>query len=187
MFRNAAGKYFQDVTTTTGTGHIQKGHGVAFADLNDDGAQDIYISLGGAYPGDGARNALFLNPGNPNHWVKLKLIGVKANRPAIGARIKVTVQTPAGPRDLFRTVSSGGSFGSNPLRQEIGLGDASAITSVNILWPGSNTRQTLRTLELDHSYEIHEGDSSAIAMKRHRVQLDHSTPPTQGTKVQAQR
>ena len=107
MFRNAEGKFFQDVTTATGTGHLQKGHGVAFADLDDDGAQDVYIALGGAFPGDGARNALFLNPGNTNHWVKLKLVGVKANRPAIGARIKVTLQTPGGSRDLYRTVSSG--------------------------------------------------------------------------------
>ena len=30
------------------------------------------------------RNALFLNPGNTNRWLKLKLVGVKANRPAIG-------------------------------------------------------------------------------------------------------
>ena len=186
MFRNAEGKFFQDVTTATGTGHIQKGHGIAFADLNDDGAQDIYISLGGAFTGDGARNALFLNPGNTNHWVKLKLVGVKANRPAIGARVKVVLQTPTGPRDVYRTVSSGGSFGSNPLRQEIGLANATAIAEVQILWPGSNTRQTVTHLELDRSYEIHEGEASASAMKIHPVRLDHSTPP-HNSKLQAQR
>lgn len=187
MFRNAEGKFFQDVTTATGTGHIQKGHGVAFADLNDDGAQDIYIALGGAFTGDGARNALFLNPGNTNHWVKLKLVGVKANRPAIGARIHLTVRTPTGSRNLYRTVSSGGSFGSNPLRQEIGLGDATAVASVEILWPGSQTHQVLEGLELDRSYEIHEGDPSAIAMKIHPVNLDHTAAPAQRPKLQTQR
>ena len=45
---NAGGKFFQEVTTATGTGHLQKGHGVAFADINDDGAQDVFIVLGGA-------------------------------------------------------------------------------------------------------------------------------------------
>src|SRR5262245_23472113 len=124
MFRNANGKFFQEVTTATGTGHIQKGHGVAFADFDDDGDQDIYSALGGAYSGDFARNALFMNPGFSNSWLKLKLVGVKANRPAIGARIKVTLRTPTGTRELHRTSSSGGNFGSNPLRQEIGLGDA---------------------------------------------------------------
>jgi hypothetical protein len=174
MFRNAEGRFFQDVTTATGTGHIQKGHGVAFADLNDDGAQDIYISLGGAFTGDGARNALFLNPGNTNHWMKLKLVGVKANRPGIGAKIRVRLKSPDSPREIYRTVSSGGSFGSNPLRQEIGLGNATEVASVEIRWPGSGTRQVLTGLQLDHSYEIREDATQAIALKMHPVNLDHS-------------
>src|SRR5262249_13498625 len=49
MFRNAEGKFFQDVTTATGTGHLQKGHAVAFADFDNDGCQDIYTVMGGAY------------------------------------------------------------------------------------------------------------------------------------------
>ncbi len=187
MFRNANGKFFQDVTTATGTGHIQKGHGVAFADFNDDGYQDVYSALGGAYSGDFARNALFLNPANTNHWLKLKLVGVKANRPAIGARIKVTLQTPAGVRELHRTVSSGGNFGSNPLRQEIGLGDATAIAAVDIRWPGSDTRQTVNGLELDHSYQIREGDLSPVALKLQPVKLDNHAPAAHGAHIQASR
>ena len=185
MFRNANGKFFQDVTTATGTGHIQKGHGVAFADLDDDGDQDVYIVMGGAFSGDRARNALYLNPGNTNRWLKLKLVGTKSNRPAIGARIKVALQTPAGPRELYRTVSSGGSFGSNPLRQEIGLGDATAITTVEIRWPGSDTRQTLTALELNHSYQIREGDQTAMVLKLHPVILNHTGPSADRPKLQA--
>ena len=158
MYRNAEGRFFQDVTTATGTGHIQKGHGIAFADLDDDGDQDVYISLGGAYSGDFARNALFENPGNTNHWIKLRLVGVKANRAAVGARVQFNVMTPNGPREIHRTVSSGGSFGSNPFRLEVGLGDAVSIQSVQIRWPGSDTRQTLEHLELDRFYEVREGD-----------------------------
>src|SRR3954464_7096868 len=92
-------------------------------------ARIFTLPWGGAYSGDFARNALFLNPGSTNHWLKLKLVGKKANRAAIGARINLTVKTRGGARELFRTVSSGGSFGSNPLRQEIGLGDATSIVS----------------------------------------------------------
>jgi hypothetical protein len=186
MFRNAGGKFFQDVTTATGTGHIQKGHAVAFADFNDDGYQDIYSTLGGAYTGDLARNALFMNPGgNTNHWLKLKLVGVKASRSAIGARIKVTMQTPGGTRELHRVVSSGGNFGSNPLRQEIGLGDATAITAVDIRWPGSDTRQTLTGLELNRSYQIREGDESAVALNLHPVRLDSHGPAAHDARMQA--
>lgn len=185
MFRNANGRFFQDVTTATGTGHIQKGHGIAFADFDDDGDQDVYSALGGAFSGDYARNALFMNPGTTNLWLKLKLVGTKANRPAIGARIKVTVQTPDGPRELHRVVSSGGNFGSNPLRQEIGLGDATAILAVEIRWPGSGTVQTLAGLEMNRSYQIREGDPNALAMKLHPVVLEKHAPASHDAKLQA--
>jgi len=187
MFRNAHGKFFQDVTTATGTGHIQKGHGVTFADFDDDGDQDVYCSLGGAYTGDLARNALFMNPGTTNHWLKLKLVGTKANRAAIGARLKITLQTTAGPRELHRTVSSGGSFGSNPLRQEIGLGNATAISAIEIRWPGSNTRQTVMGLQLDHSYQIREDDTTPVVLKLHPVKLDKNPPKSHDAKMQAKK
>ncbi|HKX62537.1 MAG TPA: CRTAC1 family protein [Verrucomicrobiae bacterium] len=185
MFRNANGKFFQDVTTATGTGHIQKGHGVSFADFDDDGDQDVYSALGGAYSGDYARNALFMNPGTTNQWLKLKLVGTKANRAGIGARIKVALQTPNGPRFLFRTLSSGGNFGSNPLRQEIGLADATQITSVEIRWPGSNTRQILTGLEFNRSYEIREGDPTPVTLKLHPTKLDRHAPAAHGVNLQA--
>jgi hypothetical protein len=187
MFRNAGGKFFQDVTTATGTGHIQKGHAIAFADLDDDGSQDIYVTLGGAFSGDFARNALFLNPGHTNHWLKLKLVGTKANRFAIGARIKVTLQTRTGTRELHRVVGSGGSFGSNPFRQEIGLGDALAISAVDIHWPGSNTRQTLTGLKLNRSYEIRENDERALVLRLHPVRLDNPVSASPQGKVHAKK
>ncbi|MEM8894544.1 MAG: VCBS repeat-containing protein, partial [Bacteroidota bacterium] len=52
MFRNAGGKHFQDVTTSGGFGHIQKGHAISFGDIDNDGDQDIYAVMGGAFEGD---------------------------------------------------------------------------------------------------------------------------------------
>jgi hypothetical protein len=178
MFRNAAGRHFQEVTTATGTGHLQKGHGVGFADLDDDGDQDIYVTLGGAFAGDSARNALFLNPISAHRWLKLRLVGVHANRPAIGARLRVTVRTPEGTREIHRTVSSGGSFGSNPLRQEIGLGDTTGIVGVSVRWPGSGTLQEVTGLELDHAYEIREGDPRIIPLRLQPLDWKPLTAPT---------
>ncbi len=172
MFRNAEGKFFQDVTTAGGFGHLQKGHAVAFADLDNDGDQDVFTVLGGAYPGDRARSALFLNPGNHNHWVTLKLEGTKSNRVAIGARIKLTVVTPNGARCIYKTVNSGGSFGSSPLRQEIGLGDATAITQVEITWPGSGLRQTLSGFQLDRAYQIREDNPQPITWPLKQIVFD---------------
>ena len=178
MFRNAEGRFFQDVTTATGTGHLQKGHGVGFADLNNHGAQDIFAVIGGSYTGDNYRSVLFYNPGNSNHWLKLKLEGTKSNRAAIGARIKVSVATPSGQRQIFKTVNSGGSFGCSPLRQEIGLGNASSIAQVEIRWPTSGVRQILTGLEPDHCYRVREGDARGSLWELKRFEFD--------TKVAAQ-
>lgn len=174
MFRNAEGKFFQDVTTAGGFGHLQKGHAVGFADLDNDGDQDIYESMGGAFVGDTSFNVLYLNPGNTNHWLKLKLIGTKSNRAAIGARIHVTVQTPGGLRHIFRTVNTGSSFGSSPLRQEIGLGNATKIESVEINWPASKIQQVLKGLSPNHYYRVQEGDSEATDWDFKRVKFDVS-------------
>ena len=64
MYRNDGGESFSDVTFSGGFGHLQKGHGVAFGDLDRDGDQDIFVQMGGFYPGDGFPNALFENPGH---------------------------------------------------------------------------------------------------------------------------
>jgi hypothetical protein len=161
MFRNHDGKYFDEVTTTGDFGHLQKGHGIAFGDINNNGQQDVFLVAGGAYEGDVAHDCLYVNPGNKNHWVNLTLEGVKSNRIALGAEICVTATTPRGDRQIYRTVSTGGSFGNNPLRQEIGLGDATGIRQVSILWPASGVHQTLTHLSMDCFYKVREGDSEA--------------------------
>ena len=165
MMRNDGGKRFQDVTTSGGFGNVQKGHGIAFGDLDNDGDQDIYMSIGGAYEGDVYFNALYENPGHGNGWLKLKLVGVKSNRAAIGARIKVTVEGPEGKRAIHKTVNSGGSFGCSPLRQEIGLGKATSIPEVEIWWPTSGTRQVFNDLQPNHCYQIREGEKSATVVE----------------------
>ncbi|MBI3415734.1 MAG: CRTAC1 family protein, partial [Verrucomicrobia bacterium] len=165
MLRNDAGKRFQDVTTSGGFGHLQKGHGIAFGDLDNDGDQDIYISLGGAYEGDNYYNALFENPGHGNAWLKLKLVGVKSNRAAIGARIKVNVQEAGEKRAIYKTVNSGGSFGCSPLRQEFGLGQATAVNSVEIWWPTSGTTNTIIGLNRNQCYVIREGENTATRVE----------------------
>ena len=160
MFRNDGGQKFQDVTTSGGFGQLQKGHGIAFGDLNNDGTQDIYSVVGGALTGDHYPNQLFANPGHGNHWLKLKLQGVQSNRSAIGARIKVVAKSDAGEREIHRLVGSGGSFGASPLRQEIGLGQCSAIDRVEIFWPVTGKTQVIRDLKPDHCYMVREGEGA---------------------------
>ena len=157
MLRNDRGLRFQDVTTSGGFGQLQKGHGVAFGDINNDGTQDVYCVIGGAVEGDHFHNQLFANPGHGNHWLKLKLEGVRTNRAAIGARIRAVVETVEGERSIHRIVGSGGSFGASPLRQEIGLGRARAVKRVEIFWPVTGATQVVSGLEMDSFYRISEG------------------------------
>jgi hypothetical protein len=157
MFRNAEGRSFQDVTSAGNFGHLQKGHGIAFADLDNDGDQDVFEEMGGAYLTDKAYSALYLNPGNDNAWLGLELEGMRTNRRALGARIKVAFETKAGRRVVYRTVGSGGSFGASPLRQEIGLGEATHVEAVEVTWPVTGEVQRLSGLELRNRYRIREG------------------------------
>jgi hypothetical protein len=171
MFRNADGRAFQDVTTAGNFGHLQKGHAIAFGDVDNDGDQDVFEEMGGASLADKAFSALYLNPGSRNHWLRLELQGVRSNRSAIGARIKVELKTARGTRHLFRTIGSGGSFGCSPLRAEIGLGDASAIDSVEVFWPATGERQRLTRLSRDRGYRIREDATSAVEVARRHIRI----------------
>ncbi|MGC9949650.1 MAG: FG-GAP-like repeat-containing protein [Bryobacteraceae bacterium] len=158
LLRNKEGKSFVDVTASSGTGELDKGHGVAFADLDNRGFEDILTSIGGATPGDRHVFRLFENPGNANDWIVLRLVGVKANRAAIGARIKVTVRNEGkDTRAIWHTVGSQSSFGGSPLRQHIGLGKSAEILKMEIWWPGTATPQTFTNVDKRQFIEIKEG------------------------------
>jgi tetratricopeptide (TPR) repeat protein len=175
LLRNHDGKYFVDVTASSGTGELHKGHGIAFADLDNRGYEDIVAEVGGATLGDSHALRVFENPGNDNDWINLKLVGVKTNRSAIGARIKVTVENEGqGTRSIYRTVGSGGSFGSSPLAQHIGLGKSARITDLEIWWPTSNTRQHFSNIAKDQFLEIKEFAQDYSKLERHSYRLGGS-------------
>jgi hypothetical protein len=156
LLRNRGGTSFVDVTASSGTGELHKGHGVAFADLDNDGDEEIVFEVGGATPGDAHALRLFENPGHGHDWIVLKLVGVKTNRAAMGARITVTVDTGEGRRAIHRSVGTGGSFGASPLQQHIGLGRGAKRVDVEIWWPTSNTRQRFANVEKNAFLQLTE-------------------------------
>ena len=106
-------------------GNLQKGHGVSFADVDNDGDQDIFIETGGPFKGDSYFNSFYLNPGqNNNNWISIQLEGIQSNRSAIGAHITIRFTENGVARTVYKDVNSGGSFGASPFRQEIGIGSA---------------------------------------------------------------
>ena len=167
LLRNSEGRRFVDVTLASGTGELHKGHGVAFADLDNDGDQEIVFEVGGATPGDAHAFRLFENPGHGNDWLGLHLVGTKTNRAAIGARITVIVEDERGVRRaVHRTVNSGGSFGASPLQQHIGLGRGVRSVAVEIDWPASGTRQGFADVPRNQVLEIRELADRFVTLPR---------------------
>ena len=157
LLRNREGKDFVDITASSGTGDLHKGHAVAFADLGNNGVEDLLASIGGPTPGDAHQFRVYKNPGSGNDWITVKLVGVKSNRAGIGARIQVTVENEGhGRRSVYRTVGSGGSFGANPIQQHIGLGKSARIVQLEVWWPASNSRQSFTNVEKNQFIEIKE-------------------------------
>ena len=172
LFHNKAGRAFVDITASSGTGELHKGHAVAFADIDNDGVEVMLSVPGGAVPGDSHMFRLFENPGHGNDWISLKLQGVKANRSALGARIKVTVKNQGKERSIYRTVSSGGSFGASPLEQHIGLGKSARVVSLEIIWPGDPDHpQKFTNLAVNQAIAIKEGSLEYTRIARHPVRL----------------
>ena len=157
FYRNLGGRRFADVTAGAGMGHLQKGHGVVFADLDNDGDQDLFEQMGGAYLGDKYGDSLYENPGFGNRWLAVKAVGTQSNRAAIGARIRVQVVEGGERRTVYKYVNGGGTFGANPLRQTIGLGRAERIEELEVYWPTTNQTQKFTHVPLDAFIQIVEG------------------------------
>lgn len=167
MFRNDGGRRFQDVTISGGFGHLQKGHAVAFGDVDNDGQVDVFENIGGAMVGDKFYSVLFKNPGHAGHWLKLALQGTTSNRFGVGARIRVrTVDAQGRPRDIHRTVGSGGSFGASSLRMQIGVGPATTVSEIEVRWPGGKMQRFDGPIAVDRSHVARQAEPALATASR---------------------
>jgi hypothetical protein len=175
LLRNKQGKSFVDITASSGTGELHKGHGVAFADLERTGHEDILTETGGAVPSDKHTLRVFQNPGNDNDWINVRLTGVKSNRSAVGAQIKITVENDGGTaRSIYRTVGDTSSFGVNPLEQHLGLGHGARVLSLDVWWPATNTRQRFVQVQKNQFITIREFATEYAKLKRPPARLGES-------------
>ncbi|MBK9271001.1 MAG: CRTAC1 family protein [Saprospiraceae bacterium] len=159
LFRNKGDETFEDVTYATRLGNLQKGHGVSIADIDNDGDQDIFHEIGGAYPGDAYFSALYTNPGqNKNNWIKIQLTGKETNASAVGSRIKLTFKDRGKQRSVYRDVNTGGSFGCSPIRREIGIGQAKMIDEIEITWQKTQKTLKLKDIQPNQFISITEGE-----------------------------
>ena len=133
LYRNLGDGTFADITATAGTGSLGKGHGATFADFDQDGDLDLYAGLGGHYDADTWDNELYRNDGPVQHYLSIDLVGAQTNRSAIGVRVAAF----AAGRAIRAQRQSGFGFGSsNEPLLHLGLGSATRVDSLHVLWPG---------------------------------------------------
>jgi len=149
LFRNHRDGTFDDVSQALATMPPQSRRGAAFGDINNDGNVDIVVLNVGEPP------SLLLNRNdNPNHRVLFKLVGMKSNKAAIGARVTVK----AGTLTQFSEVRGGSSYLSqNDLRLHFGVGANEKMSEAIIRWPNGET-ETLRDIPADFIYTVVEGE-----------------------------
>ena len=145
---NGKGK-FLDVSESAGPGILERhsARGAAFGDYDNDGNVEVLVNNQNEPP------SLLKQSGKPaGNWVLLKLVGVKSNRSAIGARVRVT----AGGLTQIGEVRSGGSYLSqSDLRLHFGLGNARRIDRLEIRWP-SGASQVEKDLPINRVITIRE-------------------------------
>jgi hypothetical protein len=149
LYRNLANGRFEDVSAKSGPGISSENisRGCAFGDFDNDGDVDVVINNL-----DGPPSLLRNDGGNKNNSIKIKCVGTRSNRSAIGARVKVTI----GKHSQIDEVMSGSSYYSqNDFRLHFGLGRALKVDNVEIAWP-SGGKETFKNLLANRLFTIQE-------------------------------
>ena len=136
VYRNLANGRFEDVSARAGAVFkvAEVGRGAAFGDIDNDGDTDVVI--GNA---SGRLRLLVNNVGNRNHWMGLRLVGARAVRDMVGARVEIARTTPP---PLWRRARADGSYASaNDPRVLVGLGASTEAPHVRVIWPNGHAEE----------------------------------------------
>ncbi len=142
LYHNNGDGTFTRVLTGSIVNDGGRSPGCAWADYDNDGFLDLFVS-NGAFVGDtGQNNFLYHNDGNGNRWLKIKLVGGASNRAAIGAKVRLTATIGGTPRTQMREISGGSGFASQTsLIAHFGLGTATSAATVRIEWPSGAVQE----------------------------------------------
>ena len=161
-----------------------KERGVTIGDYDNDGDLDVFVA------GFSGGNGLFRNDNsNGNGWIKLKLVGTKSNKSAIGAKVRLKATIDGNSMWQFREVQAQNSFNSqNSLIVHFGLGDATTIDSLVVIWP-SGIKDIFKSLSPDQFKTVTEGEvtgikeKSELTPKNFKLEQNYPNPFNPTTKI----
>jgi len=153
LFHNAGNRKFEDASAKVGPAMQQPtvGRGAAYLDYDNDGDLDLVVTAN-----NGPARLLRNENGNQNDMLRVKLVGTRANRDGIGA--KVTLTTSSGAR-LFRMLKTGSSYASQselPLTFGLGTPQAGRTVGLEIVWP-SGQKDSLSKIGVNQFITVKEG------------------------------
>src|SRR6266581_1116479 len=151
VYKNLGDGRFKDVSSEMGPGINERfsSRGAAFGDYDNDGDIDALV-LNMNDPPSLLRN----DGGNQQNWIKIKLIGTKCNRTAIGARVRVVT----GKRAQIDEVHSGSSVMSqSDLRLHFGLGKSQMVDLIEVKWPTTQKVEQFKQVKANQILTIREG------------------------------
>ena len=151
VYRNMADGKFKDVSAEMGPGIAERfsSRGAAFGDYDNDGDVDVLVLNMNDLP-----SLLRNDGGNKQNWIKIKLIGTKCNRTAIGARVRIVT----GNHVQMDEVHSGSSVMSQgDLRLHFGLGKLQTIDLIEVKWPTTGKLERFTQVKANQILTIREG------------------------------
>jgi enediyne biosynthesis protein E4 len=152
VYKNLGNGQFKDVSSAMGTGINERysSRGAAFGDFDNDGGIDVLVLNMNDMP-----SLLRNDGGNQQNWIKIKLIGTKCNRTAIGARVRVVT----GNHSQIDEVRSGSSVMSqSDLRLHFGLGKAHTVDLIEVKWPTTQKIERFTQVKANQILTIREGN-----------------------------
>ena len=157
VYKNLGDGRFKDVSSEMGPGITERfsSRGAAFGDYDNDGDIDALV-LNMNDPPSLLRN----DGGNQQSWIKIKLIGTKCNRTAIGARVRVVT----GKHAQTDEVHGGSSVMSQcDLRLHFDLGKSQIVDLIEVKWPTTQKVEQFKQVKANQILTIREG-SGIIAI-----------------------
>lgn len=156
LYRNLRNGRFEEVTDQAGPGITAAvpARGCAFGDFDNDGDLDVVVNTVNSLP-----QLLRCDSSNGNNWIKIKLIGTKSNRSAIGARVTCVATFPGESkphRQIDEVRSGGGYFSQSDLRLHFGLGKAEKVDLIEVRWPSGQV-DAFKNLDVNVLVTVNEG------------------------------